>query len=199
MKPYYDDGNGVVIYNANCESLLHRMGAFDLVLTDPPYGIGISSNPFRQKFESETWDEAIPNSSLLATIISKGREAIIWGGNYFALPAHQKFLVWDKVQPEDFSSAMAEQAWTNLKGPAKLFRLDVKKYKKLHPTQKPIELMNWCILQSTNTISIFDPYCGSGTTLIAAKELGKKAIGIEKSERYCEVAAKRLQQSFFKL
>ncbi|MCF1193530.1 site-specific DNA-methyltransferase, partial [Mangrovimonas sp. AS39] len=91
------------------------------------------------------WDDAPPTSDLLLDIIQKGRDSIIWGGNYFALPAHQRFLVWDKQQPEDFSSAMCEQAWTTLKGPAKLFRLHVVSYEKYHPTQKPVELMAWCL------------------------------------------------------
>ena len=192
-RPYYER-EGIVIYNADCRDIFPHLPQVDLVLTDPPYGIGIASNPFRQKHEKNEWDNEPVDKELLLSYISKGRFAIVWGGNYFGLPAHQKFLVWDKEQPEDFSSAMCEQAWTNIPGPAKLFRRRVIGYFKQHPTQKPSELMSWCIQQTLEAQTILDPFMGSGTTLVAAKELGRKAIGIEIEERYCEIAAKRLSQ-----
>ena len=197
--PYYDDGAGIVIYHADCRDILPYLPKVDLVLTDPPYGIGLAANPFRQKFEQSAWDDNPVDSALLAEIIAMGNEAIVWGGNYFGLPAHQRFLVWDKVQPEDFSSAMCEQAWTNIKGPAKLFRRHVVSYEKWHPTQKPLELMHWCIGFLPEASTILDPFMGSGTTLRAAKDLGRKAIGIEIEERYCEIAVRRLAQEVLDL
>jgi len=197
--PYYDDGNGIVIYHGDCREILPHLPKVDLVLTDPPYGIGLAANPFRQKHERLTWDDSTCDSDLLDEIINKGESAIVWGGNYFGLPAHQRFLVWDKVQPEDFSSAMCEQAWTNLKGPAKLFRRHVVSYAKDHPTQKPLELMHWCLNFAHKASTILDPFMGSGTTLRAAKDLGRKCIGIEIEEKYCEIAARRLAQSVLPL
>ena len=199
LKPYYDDGNGIVIYHGDCRELLPHLEPVDLVLTDPPYGIGLAANPFRQKFERSSWDDKPVDADLLAAIIAKGKDAIVWGGNYFNLPAHQRFLVWDKVQPEDFSSAMCEQAWTTLSGPAKLFSRRVVSYSKEHPTQKPLELMHWCLNFAPEASTILDPFMGSGTTLRAAKDLGRKAIGIEIEEKYCEIAAKRLAQEVLAL
>ena len=88
---------------------------------------------------------------------------------------------------------MCELAWTNLDGPAKLFRKRVLSYVKHHPSQKPVELMQWCMAMCPPG-AILDPFMGSGTTLVAAKLEQRKAIGIEIEERYCEIAAKRLAQ-----
>ena len=192
--PYYNEG-GITIYHADCRDILPHLPKVDLVLTDPPYGIGLASNPFRQKFERSDWDAEPVDKLLLLEVIARGHDAIIWGGNYFGLPPHQRFLVWDKEQSEDFSSAMCEQAWTSIGGPAKLFRRRVVSYEKHHPTQKPVELLNWCLRFVPNANTILDPFMGSGTTLVAAKDLGRKAIGIEIEERYCEIAAKRMSQA----
>ncbi len=193
MKPYYEHA-GITIYHGDCREVLALLPTVDLVLTDPPYGIGLAANPFRQRFEVDKWDDMPVDNDLLWRCINLGKHAIVWGGNYFALPAHQRFLVWDKVQPETFSSAMCEQAWTSLKGPAKIFRRRVVSYEKWHPTQKPVELMRWCIGFVPDAQTILDPFMGSGTTLRAAKDLGRRAIGIEIKERYCEIAARRLSQ-----
>lgn len=192
MKPYYEE-DGVTIYLGDCRELLPDLDA-DTLLTDPPYGIGIASNPFRQRHERSGWDAERVDPKLLERWIIRCTEAIVWGGNYFDLPATQRFLVWDKGQGEDFSSAMCEVAWTNLTGPAKLFKRNVWQYRKSHPTQKPVELMRWCLEFSALDGVVLDPFMGSGTTLVAAKEKGRPAIGIEIEERYCEIAVQRLSQ-----
>ena len=122
LTPYYDDGKGIQIFLGDCREILPQLPPVDLVLTDPPYGIGLAKNPFRQKFEPMQWDNSPVDTAFLLSIIAMGKEAIVWGGNYFGLPKHQCFLVWDKIQPEDFSSSMCEQAWTTLSGPAKIGR-----------------------------------------------------------------------------
>lgn len=121
---------------------------------------------------------------------------IVWGGNYFDLPPSQCFLVWDKVQPEEFSLAMCEYAWTNLKGPAKMFKKRVVGYEKQHPTQKPVELMTWCIKRAGFPKSIIDPFMGSGTTGVAAAMLGSKFVGIEIDRQYFDIACKRIEQAY---
>jgi site-specific DNA-methyltransferase (adenine-specific) len=118
-----------------------------------------------------------------------------WGGNYFGLPAAQCFLVWDKLQPHDFSLAMCEQAWTNVRKPAKMFRKSVLGYEKLHPTQKPTELMKWCIGHLPEPQSILDPFMGSGTTGVAAVQLGRDFIGIEREPTYFDIACKRIEDA----
>jgi site-specific DNA-methyltransferase (adenine-specific) len=193
VTPYFQD-DAVTIYHGDCREIVPTLGRFDLLLSDPPYGIGIAANPVRQKHAKMEWDSATPDSGVIALLLASADKAIVWGGNYFNLPAHQCFLAWDKMQPEDFSLAMLEQAWTNLKGPAKMFRKSVTSYAKQHPTQKPVELMTWCISKAGDVQTILDPFAGSGTTGRAAKDLGRKATLIEREERYCEIAARRMGQ-----
>jgi DNA modification methylase len=190
---YYQDQH-ITLYHGDCREIAPTLGRFDLLLTDPPYGIGIANNPVRQAHAKMDWDASVPEPGLLKAMIAESGKAIIWGGNYFELPAHQCFLAWDKMQPEDFSLAMLEQAWTNLKGPAKMFRKSVTSYSKEHPTQKPLELMAWCIGRAGEVKTILDPFAGSGTTGRAAKDLGLHCTMIEREERYCEIAAKRMAQ-----
>jgi site-specific DNA-methyltransferase (adenine-specific) len=172
---------------------------FDLLLTDPPYGIGIAANPVRQAHEKHDWDNERPDRALIGLCLSMATHQIVWGGNYFGLPASQCFLVWDKGQPQDFSLAMCEQAWTNLKMPAKLFRKSVLSYRKQHPTEKPVELLSWCMERVASARTVIDPFAGSGSTGEAAKLLGREATLIEREERYCEIAAKRLEQEVLPL
>ena len=175
------------------EDVARLMGGVkpDLLLTDPPYGIGIANDPVRHKHRKENWDDKPAKAVDLLPMISMASVAILWGGNYYDLPPHQCFLVWDKKQPEDFTVGMCEIAWTNLSGPAKIHRQSVKSYAKEHCTQKPVELMAWCIGRSETTGVILDPFLGSGTTLIAAQQLGRKCYGMELEPRYCDVAVKR--------
>jgi site-specific DNA-methyltransferase (adenine-specific) len=199
MKPYYQD-EYVTLYCGDCREIVQGLGKFDLLLTDPPYGIGIAANPVRQKHTKMKWDESPVDDRTILLMLATADKTIVWGGNYFGLPPHQCFLAWDKMQPENFSLAMLEQAWTNLKGPAKMFRKSVTSYAKQHPTQKPIELMTWCItLAGDNVKTILDPFAGSGTTGVAAKLLNRKCTLIEKEEKYCEIAARRLSQGVLPL
>ena len=183
------------LYFADCMEVLPTLPRFALLLTDPPYGIGIAKNPIRQAHAPLDWDDFAPSKNVIDACVGANDMAIVWGGNYFDLPPAQCFYVWDKVQPQDFSLAMCEQAWTNKKGPAKLYRKSVLSYRKDHPTQKPVELMVWCIEQAGNPQTILDPFMGSGTTGVAAIQLGRKFIGIEKEERYFDIACRRIEQA----
>ena len=168
----------------------------DLVLTDPPYGIGIAHNPIRQMHEKMDWDNATPTSEYFSELFRISENQIIWGGNFFDLPPTQCFLLWDKEQPETFSTSMCEQAWTSFKSPAKLFRYRVVDgVVKEHPTQKPLPLMMWCLEKySKPGMTVLDPFLGSGTTCVACKKLGRNFIGIEKEPAYVEIAKKRLEK-----
>ena len=194
VDPFYVDADGV-IFCSDCLDLMKHIPdkSVDLVLTDPPYGIGIANNPFRQKHKKSDWDDAPMGAGQTRELLRVGREQIIWGGNYFNLRPSQGFLVWDKCQPFTFSSAMVEMAWCSRQSPAKMFRQRVTEYEKMHPTQKPLNLMVWCIEHNSSPSDlILDPFLGSGTTAVAAKMLGRKYIGIEISEEYCAIAKKRL-------
>jgi len=192
--PYYE-ANGITIYHGDCAQILPFLDPVDLLLTDPPYGIGISGNPVRQKHKPMDWDKAPASDAVLDMMQKMAGRCIIWGGNYYNLKPSRKFLIWDKQQPEDFSLAMAEMAWCSFDGNAKIFRLSVRSYPKDHPTQKPVALMHWCIEQAGDVATILDPFMGSGTTLVAAKNRGKRCIGIEREEVYCKAAVDRLAQS----
>ena len=185
------------LYCGDCREVLPTLPKVDAVITDPPYGIGIAANPVRQMHERLDWDAATPDESVLSAVIQAGAVAVVWGGNYFDLPPSQCFLVWDKVQPQDFSLAMCEQAWTNKKGPAKLYRQSVLSYRKEHPTQKPVELMKWCIEQAAVPPrgTILDAFMGSGTTGVAAVQMGRKFIGIEREPKYFDIACRRIEDA----
>ena len=185
------------LYLGDCRDILPTLPKVDAVITDPPYGIGIASNPVRQMHEKLDWDAAAPDDGVLDAIVDAGAVAVVWGGNYFNLPPSQCFFVWDKVQPQDFSLAMCEQAWTNKKGPAKLYRQSVLSYRKEHPTQKPVELMKWCIDQACvhPRGTVLDPFMGSGTTGVAAVQMGRKFIGIEREPSYFDIACRRIEDA----
>ena len=214
MKPYYQD-DSVQIFNADCRDVLPTLDKVDLVLTDPPYGIGElrasrgdrSNLGVAVNYESVPWKDELVSDDLITLARSKGDTQIIFGGNYYDLPPTPSWLIWDKENgANDFADA--EMAWTNMKSAVRLFRWrwqgmlqgDMgKKEFRYHPTQKPMPVMRWCIEQSKTTGTILDPFMGSGTTLRAAKDLNRKAIGIEIEERYCEIAANRMSQMVLEL
>ena len=183
------------LYLGDCLEIMPSLPPMKAVITDPPYGIGIAANPVRQKHERQSWDDAPASQEAITAILAAAPIQIIWGGNYFGLPASQGFLVWDKVQPEDLSLSMCEYAWTNLQQPAKLFRRHVTSYQKWHPTQKPVELMRWCMERAGMPDVVLDPMMGAGTMGIACVELGKVFYGIEIHEPYFEIACRRIEDA----
>ena len=191
-------GGLISLYNEDCLQALKRYddNAFDVAIVDPPYGIGISSNPFRQKHEKCDWDNAIPNKQYFDELMRVSKNQIIWGGNYFDLPPSQGFIIWDKMQPQDFSSAMCEMAWMSFQKPAKIFRKHVvtAEPNKIHPTQKPVDLYKWLLTHYTNENDlILDTHLGSGSIAIACWELKRKLVGFEINKGYYDNACKRLE------
>jgi site-specific DNA-methyltransferase (adenine-specific)/modification methylase len=184
------------LYLGDCLEILPTLPKVDAVVTDPPYGIGIAANSFRQKHEKMVWDSEPASSAHIAACLAAAPACLFWGGNYFDLPPTQGFLIWDKVQPEDFSSAMCEYAWTNVAKPAKLYKRHVVSYKKHHPTTKPVELMRWCIDWIGGAPVILDPFMGSGTTGVACAQLGRKFIGIEIEPKYFDIACERIDNAY---
>lgn len=216
MRAYYEQ-SGVTIYCADCREVLPSLCSASLLLTDPPYGIGADQNLRANKQHGRAvapsrdygvgnWDTQPVPAWLLQQAIELSKQAIVWGGNYYDLPPASCWLVWDKDNGDN-GYADCELAWTNLPQAVRKFRwrwmgmlqeeAGVRKELREHPTQKPEPLMIWSIQQATfarETALILDPFMGSGTTLVAAKRLGYHAIGIERQEQYCEVAANRLRQ-----
>ena len=211
--PYYQD-EATTLYCADCRDILPLLPKVDLVLTDPPYGInaacpkrggrqdGKSLSPSKEYGRAE-WD-ADRIDWISQCLI--GTNNIIWGGNYYAdllLPT-AGWLVWDKDNGNN-GYADCELAWTDFAMAIRrkkyrwmgMFQENMKdKEVRVHPTQKPVPIMTWAISFAKQADLILDPFAGSGTTLVAAKQLGRKAIGIEISEEYCEIAKKRLSQEY---
>ena len=195
----------------------------DLVLTDPPYGIGEAagantsrSKPFGSKsitskkttrkiipatnYGNHDWDNAPPSQEYFNEIFRVSKNQIIFGGNYFGLPASSCWIVWDKDNSGDFADA--ELAWTSFDSAVRIFKWrwngmlqqDMKhKDKRMHPTQKPLALMMWCLDNySSQDMIVLDPFLGSGTTAVACTKLNRNYIGIDISEEYCDIARKRV-------
>ena len=202
------------LYLGDCMDILLTLDMVDAVITDPPYGIGADkgkkgSIPFKggKSYKmawhpENTWDKERPNKEIFDVMIKNSGKAIIWGGNYFAdwLTPQGKWLWWDKCQTMP-SYGDGELAWTNLLGttPKKFVWANNKIFAdrtvRHHPTQKPLELMIWCIDQAGNPETILDPFMGSGTTGVAAIQMGRKFIGIEREPKYFEIACKRIEQA----
>ncbi len=127
-------------------------------------------------------------------ILRKSKSQIVWGGNYFSdkLPVSRCWLYWSKLMGGDFSDG--ELAWTSRDAVLKEFTLCNKIKGRFHPTQKPVELMNWCLSFFPDALTVVDPFAGSGTTGRACKDLKRKCVMIEREESFCEVAAMRLAQ-----
>ena len=211
MTPYYQD-DSCTIYHADCRDILPQLEPVDLVLTDPPYGIGEDGGDKKRRRDYEplvvhekfNWDQDRPNREIFQMIFACSKHQAIFGGNYFTdyLPPSMGWIYWDKRMGGDFSDG--ELIFTSQK--KALRRFDVSPFENLrgghdrqHPTQKPLSLMKYIILRFENAQTILDPFMGSGTTLVAAKNLDRKAIGIEREEKYCEIAVKRLSQEVLSL
>lgn len=208
IKPYYQRG-GITIYNGDCYELLPQLaGQYELILSDPPYGINHQTN-YRSRGRGELalskdYAPVHGDDKPFDPAPFIGSPSILWGANHYAdkLPPSGGWLVWDKERPDDIDQATCELAWTNcVKG--------VRRYRYLwhgcmrrgdeplvHPTQKPAALFEWCLsLRWTRGFTkIIDPFMGSGSTLRAAKTMRIEAIGIELSEEYCEAAVRSLRQ-----
>ena len=209
MTPYYEHA-GITIYHGDCRDVLPRIApdesaSFDLLLTDPPYGIGFAGQPTkwqrRAGHKPEAWDNGTVEDAV-ALARSLCRWQIIFGGNYYDLPPTRCLLAWSKPDAPP-SMGNVEYAWTNLQQNSRHLAVSIgatNQERVGHPTQKPEAVMRWALLQAPQDVrTVLDPFMGSGTTLVAAKRLGRQAIGIEREERYCEIAAKRLAQEVLPL
>lgn len=198
-----------VLYLGDCRDVLPLIGKVHAVVTDPPYGIGEAAgkNKSRGKlakskdFGSDSWDDKPIDDDLIKMIRDKAPWSIIFGGNYYDLPPTSCWLVWDKVNGKtDFADC--ELAWTNLKKAVRMFKFmwhgmlrDGGETRGDHPTQKPIALMEWCLSHVPDSEIILDPFMGSGTTGVAAMNLKRKFIGIEREEKYFDIACKRIEDA----
>jgi hypothetical protein len=163
----------------------------DAVITDPPYGINANKQTLgtgkKQFHRGDNWDAERPD---IAWLEAYAPVVIIWGGNYFTdiLPPTNHWLCWHKKN-DGLSFSEFELAWTNLGKNCRILSHHWGGEEKAHPTQKPCAVIEWCL--SLTEGSILDPFCGSGTTIIAAEKARRSACGMELDPRYCDVIVKR--------
>lgn len=206
------------LYNGDCAAIMPLLGKVDAVVTDPPYGIGEAAgkaktrtsgltsksrnaSSYQPDYGDSDWDAKTADTEI-GIAISTARWAVVFGGNYYDLPPTSCWLVWDKLNG-DTDFADCELAWTNLPKAVRRIRFlwngcmrRERDIDREHPTQKPVDVMKWCIehLPTPNT-TILDPFMGSGTTLVAAQKLGRIGIGIEREPKYFDIACRRLEQA----
>lgn len=196
------------LYLGDCRRILPTLDDIDAVVTDPPYGIGENDRKVASRANAAAaknygafdWDKKAPSSWIVQQLCEMSRWQIIFGGNYFGLPASSCWLVWDKENSGDFADC--ELAWTNLNKAVRCLRWrwngmirkgsDIRE----HPTQKPEGVMLWCIDHlPAEAKMVLDPFMGSGTTGVAAVRRGRKFIGIEVNEAYFDVACRRIEEA----
>lgn len=202
------------LYLGDCLDIMPTLGKVDAVVTDPPYGIGqdkgfggfggFGTPIARRQYQGE-WDNDRPSKECFEAILATSNCAVIFGGNYFTdiLPVGRHWFVWDKKNTmPTFSDC--ELMWTNIdRKSVKLLTYEFngligKREARVHPTQKPYEVMRWCIerLPKDSGKTICDPFMGSGTTGVACVKLGRKFIGIEIDEGYFNIACERIQKAY---
>jgi len=212
-----------VLYQGDVLDLLPSLQA-DLVIADPPYGVGESGRrnasrrkPFGSRKDAKntrgtyvapvdygdfTWDEKPASPEELDACINAGAKCVIWGANHFGMAAASKWLVWDKMNSGDFADC--ELAWTNMGGAVRMFRHmwngmlrdSERDTPRVHPTQKPIALMAWCLDQMPAAAVIGEPWMGSAPAGCAAVKRGLKWWGIERAPRNFDIACKRIEQAY---
>lgn len=210
MEPYYED-DSVRLYHGDCREIVPRLDLDDsMVVTDPPYGIDLDTSSRWWWLEDQDPVEGDDENFDPQWIVSLEVPCLMWGANHYAsrLPNRPGWVMWDKATRNNLNLKQAgvEFAWTNCISRPGGFRhmwsgayRDSERNTRFHPTQKPVALFEWCIRQMPEREQVVDPYAGSGPTLVAAKNLGRKAIGVEIVEEYCEVAAERLSQETLNL
>lgn len=195
------------LYLGDNRKILPELGHLDAIVTDPPYGIGADKARAKTKGKSgwkyygeSNWDIERPDREIFDLMLEQSDLQIIWGGNYFTdyLPPTMRWLIWDKGQ-RDFSLADGEVAWTN-----QMKALRIKTYSRgkalsrrdgnFHPTQKPVEIMEWCLTFIPEDKVIVDPYMGSGSTGVACVNMGRRFIGIELDSIYFDITCTRLEK-----
>jgi site-specific DNA-methyltransferase (adenine-specific)/modification methylase len=203
------------LWHGDCREVLPLLPECDLILTDPPYGIGVAPSGLVGSKSTKratackdygviTWDSAPPPAWVFSLMLDMSKYQIIFGGNYFELPPTPCVLVWDKdngvTKFADF-----ELAWTNLKQAARLKRYRwngmlqenmAKKETREHPTQKPVPVIEWAIAQAPDdVVTVCDPFMGSGTTGVACAMMGKAFTGIERERKYFDIACERIARA----
>lgn len=194
------------VFNMDCMDAMREFPDkfFDLSIVDPPYGIGVNSmNMGGRKTvtpSSKKWDNSIPDDTYFIELFRVSKNQIIWGGNYFTLPPSQYFAIWDKGETmygRDF--AECEYAWI-LNGGTRIFKKNPIQMDRFHPTQKPVTLYKWLLKNYAEPgMKILDTHLGSGSSRIAAYDMGFDFWGYELDKDYFDAHEKRFKQHISQL
>lgn len=196
--------NKITLTNEDNMALMSRYdnNYFDLAIVDPPYGININESIGRRKgmkhsgFKKAIWDNSIPDKKYFNELQRVSVNQIIWGGNYFNMKPTKCFIIWDKKYSENVSFSRYEYAWTSFNKTSKGFEMNGQANKgKIHPTQKPIKLYEFCLMNyAKEGDKILDTHLGSGSIALAAHNLKFELVGCELDAEYYQAAVKRLKQ-----
>jgi len=199
MKTRIETIGDATLYLGDCMDILPTLDKVDAVITDPPYGLGkrMQGGTWGAKTEFKEmviWDNSPPEIKNLLKLINISEICVFWGGNYYGLPPSRCWLVWDKQNAVP-TMADCEIAWTSLDANTKRFSHPVGRILNGHPSEKPLQLMKWTIETVKANGVILDPFMGSGTTGVAAIQMGRKFIGIEREPKYFDIACQRIEQA----
>ena len=194
-----------VVYNEDCVEGLKRFSDnhFDLAIVDPPYGLGKRTTDGGSKKNTQTkfmddirrsnWDDNVPTAEYWEQLFRVSKNQIVWGGNYFGLPAHRTFIVWDKMTYVPTMSQI-EQAWTSFDSPARLYKINSNNSNRIHPTEKPVALYKRLLNEYAKEGDlILDTHLGSGANRIACAEMKFSFVGFELDKKYYENQEKRFK------
>jgi len=191
------------VYNADCLDAMkgYPDNYFELAIVDPPYGLGnsvVNSGGRFKRYSNKNgnWDMSVPDEKYFEQLFRISKEQIIWGGNYFALPANKCFIIWDKGQPEGISFAMCEYAWASFDKVAQIYKKRTQgQEQRFHPTQKPVALYRWLLQNyAKQGDKILDTHLGSGSSRIAADMEGYDFTGYELDTDYFNASVKRFNE-----
>lgn len=194
------------VFNMDCMAGMKQYPDkyFDLAIVDPPHGIGVNHNMGRRKgdkpseFKAAYWDKEPPSAEYFTELFRISNNQIVWGANHFIsrMPKDSScWLMWDKGFSEDVSFAQFEMAWTSFDSVAKKYDKPSVQQDRIHPTQKPIVLYKWLLKSYAEpSQKILDTHLGSGSSRIAAHEMGFDFTGFEIDKDYFEAQQKRFQQ-----
>ena len=195
----------IELHNVDCMEYMKscKDKQFSLAICDPPYGININHNIGRRKgdtpsnYKKVEWDSKPPSKDFFNELFRISENQIIWGANHFIsnMPFDSScWLMWDKRFSEEVSFAQFELAWTSFKSTCKKFELSPLQQKRIHPTQKPVDLYRWLLTNyAKEGDTIFDSHLGSGSIAIACDNLGFDLTGCEIDKEYFEALVKRLE------
>ena len=171
---------------------------FELAVVDPEFGIGIAKSArlvTDKGLKAKKWDDKPIDALYFKELFRVSKNQIIWGGNYYALPPTKHCIIWGKKQPESFSFGMFDFAWTSFSGSNKIFRRFIQlETNKIHPTQKPVALYKWLLSNYAKPgDKILDTHLGSGSSRIAAYDMGFDFYATELDKDYFDAQEKRFQ------